>query len=359
MVLQTHVSFTRRGPEMGWVDGHVRCSSVEPPLVSFCVSNHNYGRYLRPLIDALLTQTHERVEIVVVDDGSTDESREVLADYRDRVVVDFQEQQGQSMACNRAFALSSGDLVVFHDSDDLTYPHAAARLVEAFADPATTVVMNRMDVIDSDGRVLPGERRPPHGSPLWGGDLRGLVLERCAFNWPETTGQAYRRSFLDAVMPIPEYTPPDGYFSYLGALAGRVVVIEDPIASYRTHGANKHLAPRVHGLPWLDQQIAQREHLFDTIRDYGLALSVFADEETAAAWDPHDYILTGLRAARCSLAGEPGRWRYAAEGVRAIVGHPQFRYRSRTRYVAWFVAIALLPRRLARRVILAHFPQAQ
>ncbi|MEY2403768.1 MAG: hypothetical protein QOD38_1319 [Acidimicrobiaceae bacterium] len=327
-------------------------------LVSFCVSNHNYGRYLRPLLDALLAQTYPNVEIIVIDDGSTDDSREVLADYDGRVVVEFQEQRGQSVACNRAFELSRGDIVVFHDSDDIVYLDAAQRLVEAFEDPAVTMVMTRLDIVDGDGRHT-GERRPPDGCPLWSGDLRSLVLERCSFFWPETTGQAYRRSFVESVMPIPDLTPPDGYFSCLSAIGGPIAVLDPAVACYRSHGRNKHLAPRVHGVPWLDERIAMREHLYDAMRTYGGSLGVFEDGQAAQAWVPNDYIMASLRVSRCRLTRQPGRWRFGAAGVRAIVGHPQFRVVGQARHVAWFVGTTVLPRPFARRTIHSRFPQAR
>jgi len=327
-------------------------------LVSFCVSNHNYGRFLRPLIEALLDQTHDNVEIVVVDDGSTDDSREVLREYEGRIIVALQDQAGQAAACNRAFSLSSGDIVVFHDSDDVVRAGYAASLVDAFADPKVMMAMTRLDVVDAQGNPT-GDHRPPAACPLVGGDLRSLVLDRCSFFWPETTGQAYRRSFLAAALPIPDKSPPDGYFSYLAAMAGPVSVIDRPVACYRAHDRNKHLAPLAHGVAWLDERIEQREVLYARMRSYGLTIDVFDDAAAAAHWAPRDYIMVSLLAARCRLSRERGRWRYAWSGVRAIAGHPQFRFVGRLRHVVWFASTAILPLPLVRRSIAPRFPQAQ
>lgn len=323
-------------------------------LVSFCVSNHNYGRYLRPLLEALLHQTHENVEIVVVDDGSTDESRDVLRDYEGRITVAFQDQAGQASACNRAFSMSRGDIVVFHDSDDVVHLDAASRLAEPFADPAVMMAMSRLEVVDANGTPT-GEQRPPSACPLYGGDLRSVVLERCSFFWPETTGQAYRRSFLEATMPIPDKSPPDGYFSYLGALAGPVVAIDPPVASYRSHGRNKHLSSPTRGIAWLDERIERREVLYEAIRAYGPSVGAFCDAEAAAQWAPRDYIMAGLLCARTRLAHEPGRLRYARAGIRAIAGHPQFRLAAQLRHEAWFAGMAILPLALVRGSITPRF----
>jgi glycosyltransferase involved in cell wall biosynthesis len=322
------------------------------------VSNHNYGPYLAEMLDALLAQTYEHVEVVVVDDGSTDDSRDVLARYGDRILVQHQENRGQAVACNRAFARSSGEIVVFHDSDDIAHPHAAATLVEAFADPEVMLVMSRLEVIDGDGRPT-GAWRPPEGTRFEGGDLRSLVLKHCTFVWPETTGQAYRRSLIEAVAPIPELTPPDAYYSHFGALAGPVVALHDPIARYRVHGRNKSLVPGLYGTAWLDEWIQERGTLHEEMRRFGLSVGLFRNGAAAAEWVPRDVIMAGLRAARCRLRGDPGRWRYAWEGLRAIVGHRQFRLRSRARHIAWFGATAVLPRDAARRVIVSRYPHAQ
>ena len=160
-------------------------------------------------------------------------------------------------------------------------------------------------------------------------------------------------------MPIPDLTAPDFFFSYRAALAGRVVALERPLACYRAHGLNKSLLPLAQGVPWLDHRIEQRERLHDMIRTQGRALGVFADAEAAAAWAPRDYILASLRAARCRLRRGSGRWGQAVDGVRAIVGHPQFRRAGQARHVAWFVGLAVLPRPLALRSIAHRFPLAR
>ena len=326
-------------------------------LVSFCVSNHNYGRFLSPLIEALLHQTHDNVEIVVVDDGSTDDSREILSQYEDRIIVELQEQAGQAAACNRAFSLSSGDIVVFHDSDDLLHRDAAARLVEAFARRDVAMVLSRLEDVDVDGKPT-GGMRPQVGCPLWGGELRQLVLSRCAFFWPETTGQAFRRTFLEDALPIPFMLNPDMHLSHLGAIAAPVIALQDPIGCYRVHGSNKRIAPPVRGPAWLDLKIEERELLYDEIRSFAQRRGVFDDVNAASSWSPHDYIMATLRIARCRLGGHPGRWRHMFAGVRGVVGHPQLRVTGQARHAAWFVGTTILPMPLARRFIAQRFPQA-
>ena len=74
------------------------------PRVSICIVNHNYGRFLAAAIDSALAQTWPDVEVVVVDDGSTDDSDEVIASYDGRVVAVHQANGGQGSAFNSGFA---------------------------------------------------------------------------------------------------------------------------------------------------------------------------------------------------------------------------------------------------------------
>src|SRR5215213_900396 len=92
------------------------------PLVSVIIDNYNYGRFLREAIDSALGQTYPRVEVIVVDDGSTDDSRAVIAAYGDRVVPVLKENGGQASAFNAGFAASRGELICFLDADDTFMP---------------------------------------------------------------------------------------------------------------------------------------------------------------------------------------------------------------------------------------------
>src|SRR6188768_2225570 len=105
----------------------------QPPLVSIVIDNYNYARFLRAAVDSALAQAYPRVEVVVVDDGSTDDSREVIARYGDRISAVFKPNGGQASAFNAGFAASHGDLVLFLDSDDVLLPSAVAAAADVFA----------------------------------------------------------------------------------------------------------------------------------------------------------------------------------------------------------------------------------
>ena len=101
------------------------------PTVDIVIANHNYARYLEKSIASALDQTHP-CRVVVVDDGSTDDSLSILARYQTRTTVIEKSNGGQASAFNAGFAAGDGDLVIFLDADDVLLPDAAAMYAHAY-----------------------------------------------------------------------------------------------------------------------------------------------------------------------------------------------------------------------------------
>ena len=108
---------------------------MTPPLVSIILCNYSYGRFIAQAIDSVLCQTYGDIELVVIDDASTDDSQQVIASYQGdpRVRTIFHEEnRGQAATFNTGFADSNGSLVAFLDSDDTWKPEKLAKMVGAF-----------------------------------------------------------------------------------------------------------------------------------------------------------------------------------------------------------------------------------
>ncbi|WP_424449977.1 glycosyltransferase family 2 protein [Paraburkholderia kirstenboschensis] len=132
--------------------------SESPPkhcdlLFSVVIANYNYGRFLRQAIESALTQDWPHIEIIVVDDGSTDDSADVIRSFGEVVTAIFQENGGQRVANNVGFARSSGDVVIFLDADDVLVP-GALRSIASVWRTGLTKVQVLMERVDTQGRPI-------------------------------------------------------------------------------------------------------------------------------------------------------------------------------------------------------------
>ncbi|HZC74565.1 MAG TPA: glycosyltransferase family 2 protein [Gaiellaceae bacterium] len=137
------------------------------PLVSILTPSFDQGRFLRDCLDSVSRQTYPRLEHVVMDGGSADESQDILAESGAAVRWTSEPDRGQADAVNKAFEASAGEIVGWVNSDDgLFAVDSVARVVDAFArDPGAGVVYGDAALVDEGGRILRHHRsRWPAGS---------------------------------------------------------------------------------------------------------------------------------------------------------------------------------------------------
>jgi glycosyltransferase involved in cell wall biosynthesis len=208
--------------------------------VSVVVDNHNYERFLRDAIDSALAQEHPDAEVIVVDDGSTDGSRAVIAEYSGDVRPVLKEQGGQASALNAGFRASTGDAVIFLDADDTLLPGGVAEIARLFRDPGVVKVHWPLWEIDSEGRRTGNVR--PRGS-LPAGDVSELLNSTPEYLTPPQSGTAWSRSFLELVLPLPERGFESGgadTFLAIQAVAfGELRAAAEPLGEYRVHSASQ------------------------------------------------------------------------------------------------------------------------
>ncbi len=126
----------------------------ELPLVSAIMPVFNGQRYLRGAIESVLSQTYRRIELTVVNDGSTDETAKILDGYQGRIRVINQSNQGQGVARNRAIAVAQGTLLAFLDSDDLWDARKIERQVALWRERSAAIgVYCDFRNIDETGRI--------------------------------------------------------------------------------------------------------------------------------------------------------------------------------------------------------------
>lgn len=107
------------------------------PLISVIVPSYNHAESLPGCLDAIFAQTYQPLEVIVVDDGSTDETQTVLTPYLDRIKLVTQENSGSNPARNAGYAASTGGLLIFCDADIVMEPAMIAQLYQALLDEPT------------------------------------------------------------------------------------------------------------------------------------------------------------------------------------------------------------------------------
>ena len=219
------------------------------PPVSVIINNYNYDRFLAQAIDSALGQTYPHIEVIVVDDCSTDSSRQIIADYGDRIIPILRESNGkQAAALNTGFEKSTGEIVLFLDADDYLLPNAIEKIVAAF-EPKIGKVHFRLQVVDGDNQPL-GYSIPSIGMSLAEGEVWQKLLQTSSYVSSPMSGNAYRRETLIPVFPIAdEYkaTADDYLMISTPFYADKLAGIDEPIGAYRVHDSNQWALTSVSG----------------------------------------------------------------------------------------------------------------
>ena len=207
------------------------------PLVTVVIPNYNCGRFLADAVDSVLQQTYTRCEIVVVDDGSTDDSRDVARRYGDRLRVVTQANQGVSAARNTGIAHARGELVAFLDADDLWKPEKLARQVPLFANPAVGIVYCGLEYVDESLRPLGTNLTGRRGSVL-----REIALLRGTVVLAGGSTAVARRVCFDEAGGFDREMSTAADWDMWRRIACRweVDVVREPLMRYRMRPASMH-----------------------------------------------------------------------------------------------------------------------
>lgn len=191
-------------------------------LVSIIITNYNYGRFLEDAIKSALNQTYKLTEVIVVDDGSTDNSKEIIENYDGKIIPVLKDHTGHVSAWNAGIVKSRGDIICFLDSDDIFFPNKVEKVIKVF-EKHTHIgwCFHYLNNVDSSGASLGthGEiyEEPPSGLI----NLQDAIYEgkvRLPYYAPPTSGLCFKRSILSAMSPLPECIRiSDDYFLKLAA----------------------------------------------------------------------------------------------------------------------------------------------
>lgn len=164
---------------------------MKQPLVTIVTPSYNQGEFIRATIESVLAQDYPRVEYVIMDGGSTDQTAAIVAEYAGRLTWISEKDRGQAHAINKGFALARGEIVAWLNSDDILLPGAVTCAVRAFErTPAAGAIYGEGYLMDRAGRLT---RRFPATEPfnLWKlVYLSDYILQQSAF---------FRRSALEEI----------------------------------------------------------------------------------------------------------------------------------------------------------------
>jgi len=210
--------------------------------ISVVIPTYNYGRFVHEAIDSVLAQTCAPLEIIVVDDGSTDGTEQIVRAYGDRVRYIRQENAGVGAARNNGIANARGEYVAFLDSDDVWLPEKLAKQLARFdADPDLGLVYVGAERFDESGTLSVAL----DGMEGWiASEL--LRLERSVIS--SGSGTLLPKRVAEEVGGFdPDLQPSEDWdFCYRVALRHRIGFVPEVLVRYRQHGSGLHLdVPRM------------------------------------------------------------------------------------------------------------------
>lgn len=128
------------------------------PKVSVIIPTYNRAHLIKDAVESVLNQTYQDFELIVIDDGSTDNTREVLAVYKDKLTYIYQDNQGRSSARNHGIKLAQAEFIAFLDSDDVWFPDKLERQVPILesAPPDVVLVHGYKCIVDQNLQLVPG-----------------------------------------------------------------------------------------------------------------------------------------------------------------------------------------------------------
>jgi glycosyltransferase involved in cell wall biosynthesis len=319
--------------------------------LSIIIANYNYRDFVGAAIESALAVDWPDKEVIVVDDASTDGSREVIETYSSRVAAYFRPKSHQLGVHMFGFEQSTGDVIIFLDSDDFLEPEVMEEVAKIWR-PGVSKVQYRMNLIDAAGTQLGSAipQFPPNDSPE---KLRCTCLRTMAYTTPPGSGNAYSRDFARSAfaMAPPTMWASDDPLLTLAPILGDVLTIRKPLARYRVHAKN--------GASASDQMAKIRRRLYQDIEKANLFSTASRRFGLSVANDPLRYSLHHLQYRLASYLVERSAHPFPEDTktslafrlMSAIVKFSQMRLRDKGILLAWIVACVVTTRDLRRNLV--------
>jgi len=279
------------------------------PLITVLIDTYNYGQYVEDAVDSVLAQEfpREQLEIVVVDDGSTDDTPQRLEKYGTSIRYLRKPNGGQASAFNFGFEQSRGEIIALLDADDVWLPHKLRRVRETFEqNPAAGMVYHRVHLWDGADKL---------SEDSYFVAMSGRVTESQAdllkYAMVATSCLAFRREALEKLMPVPEVlrTQADAFLTALIIFTAPIVAMPEFLAKYRIHGSNLFQVNSTGDTSGrIEHRMKMRSALLAEIRNW-----LTRNGQDPNAPNMQAYLKQWVKAQEADefTLRSPGRWRYA------------------------------------------------
>jgi glycosyltransferase involved in cell wall biosynthesis len=223
-------------------------SSMSPVLVSVLINNYNYAPFLQYCLDSVFNQTYKHIEVIVYDDGSSDNSLEVLERNADKIKIIAKPNGGKYPSFNQAngiyqaFLQSKGDIICLLDSDDAFVSTKVETVVKAFIkEPQLVMVQHNMLKIDAEN--IPTGEIVKKNLIIDKHPLKGIYFtKRMDPFFMQTSALCFSRSFLEKMLPIPEdqfeLIWADVRLTRAAVFTQRIKTLDVLLTEYRVHSSN-------------------------------------------------------------------------------------------------------------------------
>jgi glycosyltransferase involved in cell wall biosynthesis len=233
---------------------HEVARRTDYPLVTVITPSYNRADLLPETIESVLSQGYPNIQYIVLDDGSTDQSMEIINRYAARLIVEAHPNMGETATVNKAFRMAEGEFICVVNSDDPLLPGALRSLIEAIeSDPDALVAYPDWVEIDPVSRPIKEMKLPDY-------DIQSMLT---IFNVAMGPGTLFRRSALERYGyrdPHRRYTG-DLEFWFRLACHGKLVHVAKILATHRTHPASASVSEKSSKMAV--ELISMTESLFD------------------------------------------------------------------------------------------------
>ncbi len=312
------------------------------PSLSVIITCYNYGRFLPSAIDSILRED-VGAQIIVVDDCSSDNSREVMLAYGDKITPVFQpHNQGHAAAFNAGWERATGDLIYFLDADDFVLPGELKRALGNY-EPGVLIYHYRMRYADDHGQLA--GVHPALQYPLAIGDISRQLREQGRYHTNVTSGLIFARDGLDKVMPIPAEAyrmSAEGYIVSALPLYGPTRTFESTLSAYRLHSA-QNWKPQTDLGARARRGLNHDFHRYAAIRDHAARLGL------PVADDLGDADILHLNDRLISMSFAPDQHPIARDSIARVIRLAK-RYkpenvsaRMRLAHRIWWTLMSILP----------------